>query len=169
MFLAVVVVVAAFMYRPSGGKTAAQVLGDTIVRTASGGNGNGNSGNGNGNSSTTDNGPHSFRVAGSFSGLYPGANGTLNVTVSNDENFAVVVETVSATVASVDPAHAACPLTISSRPTVKITTLTSAFQIAKNGSAQKQLAITMDGSAPDACSGATFTLQYGGSASKASQ
>ena len=49
MFLAVVVVVAAFMYRPSGGKTAAQVLGDTIVRTASGGNGNGNSGNGNAN------------------------------------------------------------------------------------------------------------------------
>ena len=138
---------------------AASVLGETILK---------------GSSKTKPSNPGvlgngSFRVVGAFDGLYPGINASLALTVSNDNNFDIVVQSLSATATAVDPDHAACPLKIGNQNMVQVTTFSGALVVAANTSAAQALPITMNAASPDACAGATFTLTYGGSAVKANQ
>ena len=91
------------------------------------------------------------------------------LTASNDNNFPIVVNRLTATATGVDAAHQSCPLTIGGEPIVNITPFVGAVVIGGNGSAARSLTITMSDQAPDACSGADFILSYSGHAAKANQ
>jgi len=157
--------------RSSSNDFRARVLGTTAERVTSTNNGNGsskpNNGNGNGTPGQT------FRITGAFEGLYPGMSGPnakLTISAANDNNFAIVVQSLTATATAVDAAHSSCPLTLTNNvPTVRVTSFNGNLTIAQNTSAQQKLDLTMDAGAPDSCSGATFTLTYGGTAIKAGQ
>ncbi|MCU1459932.1 MAG: hypothetical protein JWO37_7 [Acidimicrobiales bacterium] len=130
----------------------------------------GNQGNGNGNTNPNGSEPHRFQVGGLVTGLYPGANLPLDVTVSNGDNFGIVVQTLGATATAIDADHSQCPLTLGSggaaRRTVTVQTFGGSLVVPAQGWAVKTLRILMDTGAPTACQGARFTLTYSGSGQK---
>jgi hypothetical protein len=137
---------AAYALRPSD--TPASVLGSQLV--------NGNNGNGNGNA---DEAAKSFLVAGDVEGLAPGVTRPLLVQLSNPNNTAISVEKLSVTVGN---SSTGCAGT-----NVRVGAFGAPVLLPARGSAQISLPVTMLGTAPAACQGATFPLTYGGSAVKA--
>lgn len=100
-----------------------------------------------------------FTIAGSVSGLYPGSARTLTVTVTNPNNFAIRVTSLTATVA--DPAG---PCTAGA---VQVPPMAGTFVVPGNGSAATTLTARMANNPPDACQSTTFGITYSGTADKA--
>jgi hypothetical protein len=100
-----------------------------------------------------------FQISGQVSGLYPGAQKQLNLGVSNPNNFAINVTTLTVTVGS--PGVVGC-----AQSNVAATSFTGSLIVAKNATVTKSLPINMLPSAPDQCRGATFPLTFGGTAEK---
>jgi hypothetical protein len=100
-----------------------------------------------------------FQISGQVSGLYPGAQKQLNLSVSNPNNFAINVTALTVTVGS--PGVVGC-----AQSNVAVTNFSGSLIVAKNATVTKSLPINMLSSAPDQCRGATFPLTFGGTAEK---
>lgn len=135
---------AAYALRPAGSPTA--VLGSQLV--------NGNNGNGN-----ADEAARSFLVAGDVEGLAPGVTRSLSLLLSNPNTTAISVEKLSVSVGNSGTGCAGTNL--------RVGAFGAPVLIPSRGSAQVSLPVTMLGTAPAACEGATFPLTYNGSAVKA--
>jgi hypothetical protein len=149
----------------------ATVLGVSVSKPVTVPAGNGN-GNGKPPPTTPAADPKSFRISGDTTGLWPGITGaTLVVTAENQNNFPIVINSLTAAVTSVSPSS--CPLTVGSgntaRSTVRVSAFSGSLRVGANSSIRRSLPITMDAAAPDPCSGASFTLTYGGTATKENQ
>jgi hypothetical protein len=113
------------------------------------------SNNGNGNS------PGSFSAAGRLTGLFPGRQTQLVMSITNPNSFAIDVTSVTVTVGT--PTNR----TGCGAANVVATNFTGSFIIDKKATTTNSLAIQMLASAPDACQGASFPLTFGGLAVKA--
>ncbi len=166
--LAIVVALAALTLAgrgPFAGLHAGRIqLAGVTASAAPAGNGNGNNGNGNGNGGTSNgnsgngNGNAPFTISGTTTGLAPGVTRPLNLTISNTQNFDIIVQTVTVTVGS---AGAGCP---GSNATA--TGFSGSLTVPKNGTAPLVLSIRMVANAANACQGKTFPLTYGGTGVK---
>jgi hypothetical protein len=140
--------VAGIRYSVGGrGSAATAVLGANLA--ASNGNGNGNS-----------NDPKSFSISGSVSGLYPGATKNLPVLITNQNNQDIKVTSVHISVTGSDMSGCGAgnlSATDYSGP---------AFIVAKDSSLTINLPVTMIHNAANSCQGATFALNYSGTAVK---
>ena len=123
--------------------------------TLTGGSGD----NGNGKNNGGGNDKKDFTIAGNVSGLYPGSSKTLTVTLTNQNNFAIRVLTLTATVA--DPAG---PCTAG---VVKVDPLSGTVVVPRNGTATTTLTARMANDPANACKSTTFGLAYKGTAEKA--
>jgi hypothetical protein len=125
--------------------------------TVGAGNDNGNNGNGgNGGNGNGDN-PKGFTISGSLTGLYPGASKPLVLTVTNPNNQAITVQSLTVT------PHATGGCTAGTLTTGPFT----AFQVPGRSSATTSITIRMSGTAGDACKGVSWPLTYSGTAVKA--
>jgi hypothetical protein len=100
-----------------------------------------------------------FQISGQVSGLYPGAQKQLNLSVSNPNNFPINVTSLAVTVGG--PGVVGC-----AQSNVAVTNFSGSLIVAKNATVTKSLPINMLSSAPDQCRGATFPLTFGGTAEK---
>ena len=107
-----------------------------------------------------DNGHGSFSIVGVVTDLYPGALKPLTLTVSNSENQDLKVTSINVTVGNSN--QAGCLAS-----NVVATSFSGAFVIAKHTSVTRQLPVRMIASPAASCQGATFPLQYDGTAVKA--
>jgi hypothetical protein len=98
-----------------------------------------------------------FLLGGDVSGLYPGAELPMAVTVTNPLPQVIVVTSVRA--ATVGSDRGGCDPSLVTSPG-----WTGSVRVASGGQANVFVAIRMSGSAPGACQGATFTLQLTGTA-----
>jgi hypothetical protein len=105
-----------------------------------------------------DDGKH-FAIAGSVGGLYPGADGALELQITNPNPFAIVVHSVSVQVRDATAGCSARELTIPG--------FRGAVNVPAHGKTPIVLPVTMDHSAADSCQGARFPLTYNATASKA--
>lgn len=98
-----------------------------------------------------------FTISGALSDLYPGERVKLVLTVTNPFTYAITVTSIITTVANASPKCAAKFLTVAS------------FQGSRAVSAGRSIHISvvavMRHSAPNACQGVTFPLQYDGAGS----
>jgi hypothetical protein len=108
-----------------------------------------------------------FEISGEVNGLYPGANATLEARVTNPQPFTIRVTSVATAVENADPS---CPGSM-----LEIGDVRAPVDVPSGATGSVPLAVHMDGSAPDACEGAIFTLEFvatatdtGGSASQSS-
>ena len=132
--------------------TAAKPNGTATLTGGSGDSGNGkNQGGGNDKKD--------FLIAGNVAGLYPGASAPLTVTVTNLNNFAIQVTSLSATVA--DPAGP-CPA-----GAVQVDPMSGSLVVPGNGTATTTLVARMSNDPSNACKSTTFGLAYKGTAVKA--
>jgi hypothetical protein len=149
------------------GKPAAKVLGEKVTGSGSSstsgtaankGNGQ-NNGNGNGNASPG----HAFTISGAVDGLFPGATSKLFVTVTNPNNQAMTVTDLSATLQSVSDAPG-CDASTADLTIGKYTG--EDFDVAKNSSASSSgyIPLSLPHTVANACQGATYNLQYSGTA-----
>lgn len=97
-----------------------------------------------------------FELAGEVGGLYPGVNTTLDVEVTNPYRFAIRV--ISTTVTVLD-ARPACPASM-----LEIGDSQAPVEVPPGGVATVPLAVHMSADAPDACQGATWPLEFTGTA-----
>jgi hypothetical protein len=97
-----------------------------------------------------------FEIAGEVDGLYPGADATLEARVSNPHPFAIRV--ISTTASALD-ASPACPASM-----IEIGDLTAAVVIPPGGSGSVPLDVRLSAGAPDDCQGATWPLEFTGTA-----
>lgn len=134
--------------RGPASESPTSVLGGQLV--------NGNNGNGNGKA---DEAAKSFVVSGNVDGLGPGVTRPLALRLQNPNNTAIYVESVVVTVGNSSTGCTGSNLRVGALP--------ARVFVLGRGSAQASLPVTMLGSAPAACEGATFPLTYGGSAVKA--
>ncbi len=109
---------------------------------------------------TGDNGHGSFSILGTVTDLYPGAQKQLTLTVTNSENQDLKVTSINVTVGNSN--RAGCLAS-----NVVATSFSGAFVVAKHTSVTRQLPIRMVASPAASCQGATFPLQYDGTAVKA--
>ena len=100
-----------------------------------------------------------FTIHGSVSALYPGAAKHLTLVVTNNESFAIVVTSISTTVADASPT---CVHTYFS-----VAAFSGALRVAAKHSASVKVTVTLKHSAPNACQGARFPLRYIGTAGRA--
>ena len=155
----------------TSGGSGTHVLGEKITgsgtsaptTSTTGCNGNGNcngQGNGNGNGNKT------FTIGGTANGLYPGGTVHLQLKVTNALNQDMTVTALSATLGSITKAVDAPAGTCS--PTVTIGSWTgTSFTLPANTTnmnATGYLPVSIAHNAPDACQGATFNLNYSGTA-----
>ena len=97
-----------------------------------------------------------FQISGSVDGLYPGVTRMMVLTLSNRPNAGkLVVTTVDVTSVSVDKEGCSPALVVSDG-------WSGRKSIPKNGTATIAVPVRMRAEAPDACQGATFTLEYTG-------
>jgi hypothetical protein len=113
------------------------------------------------NNPKSDNGQKLFFISGNISGLAPGVENQLAVTITNPHNSVIDVQSLAASVTSVDPAHSSCP-----GSSVTVDPYQGHIAVAKSGTAATQLPIRLSASAPNSCQGAQFTLGYTGTAVK---
>ena len=99
-----------------------------------------------------------FGISGSVTGLYPGASMPLVLTVSNHQEFAIVVDSITTSVGSPSPACASANLSVSQ--------FTGNLAVPAEGTSNVTVTVTLSHAAPDACQGAVFPLQYSGTAVK---
>lgn len=111
---------------------------------------NGNNGNGNGNAP--------FTIAGESSDLTPGVTRPLPLTISNTQNFDIIVKTITVSVGSAGPG---CP-----GSNAVATGFNGALTVPKKGTASLSLTIGMVANAANACQGKTFPLTYSGTGVK---
>jgi hypothetical protein len=97
-----------------------------------------------------------FAVAGEVDGLYPGASMTLDAVVTNPYPFTISVVSVSVSAADAGPGCPASMLSISGS--------TDAVEIPARSVGTIPLAVRMSSSAPDACQGAVWPLQFSATA-----
>lgn len=100
-----------------------------------------------------------FRISGSVGGLYPGDSAPLMLTVTNPQQFAIVVTSIATTAGSPNPGCVAGYLTVAG--------FSGQLTVAAQGSGQISVPVTLSHAAPNACQGAIFPLTYSGSAHKA--
>jgi hypothetical protein len=97
-----------------------------------------------------------FQITGEVDGLHPGAGATLEARVSNPHPFAIRVISTSATVLDANPG---CPASM-----LEIGDLTAAVLVPPGATATVPLDVRMRVGAPDACQGATWPLEFNGTA-----
>ena len=97
-----------------------------------------------------------FTIAGEVDGLYPGADTTLNARVSNPHPFAIRVISTTVTVLDASPA---CPASM-----LQIGDSQASVVVPPGGSGTVPLDVQMSRGAPDACQGATWPLEFTGTA-----
>jgi hypothetical protein len=97
-----------------------------------------------------------FAIAGEVDGLYPGATATLDARLTNPYPFAIRV--ISATATAQD-ASVACPASM-----LVIGDAQAEVEIPARASGSVPLAVRMVRSAPDACQGAIWPLEFTGTA-----
>jgi hypothetical protein len=97
-----------------------------------------------------------FAISGKVDGLFPGANATLYARVTNPYPFTIRVVSTTATV---HDASAACQASM-----LEIGDLTATVEISPGGEGTVPLDVRMDLAAPDACQGATWPLEFSGTA-----
>lgn len=102
-----------------------------------------------------------FSIRGSVVDLYPGATQTLTLRFANPLHQDIKVVTANVVVVSTD--KAGCP-TSSVTPTQYTAPEGGGVVVAHKGSATLDLPISMIADADNACSGATFSLAYSGTA-----
>ena len=100
-----------------------------------------------------------FRLGGSVSGLYPGASLPLKVKVTNHEQFAIVVTSITTTVHDASASCVAHYLTVGE--------FVGRLVVPASGSAAVHVPVHLSHAAGNACQGATFPLTYLGQARKA--
>jgi hypothetical protein len=109
---------------------------------------------------TGGNGHRSFSIVGAVTDLYPGAQKQLALTVTNPDNQDLKVTSLKVTVQdSNQPGCAAANLVA--------TDFSGSFVVKKHQSVTRQLPLRMVASPAASCQGATFPLQYEGTAVKA--
>ena len=99
-----------------------------------------------------------FSISGELTGLYPGAILSLVLTVTNPQTFALKVTSITTTVGDASPV---CPSSY-----LSVSSFNGPLQVAAEGHASATVVASMDHSAPDACQGAAFPLQYMGQGQK---
>ena len=99
-----------------------------------------------------------FSISGNVAGLYPGASLLLVLTISNPQQFAIVVNSITTSVGSPSASCSAANLSVSS--------FLGSLAVPAQGTATVTVTATMPHSAPNACQGAVFPLQYSGTAVK---
>ena len=109
---------------------------------------------------TGSNGHASFSIVGAVTDLYPGAQRQLTVTVTNPGNQDLKVTSLNVTVRDSDK-----PGCLAAN--VVATGFRGSLVIKKHQSVTTQLPVRMVASPSASCQGATFPLQYGGTAVKA--
>ena len=119
--------------------------GDLVVASADGGG--------------TDGDEQRFSVTGSVTGLFPGANKDLVVTVKNSIPFPIRVTRLSATVESASAMCTAANLSVGG--------FTGSREVPAKGSATVTLPVAMSHAAGDGCQGAHFPLLYSAAATRA--
>jgi hypothetical protein len=97
-----------------------------------------------------------FSIAGEVDGLYPGAEATLEARVTNPHPFTIRVISTSATVFDASPSCPASMLDIGDSET--------SVDVPPRGTGTVPLEVRMSLSAPDACQGATWPLEFSGTA-----
>lgn len=112
----------------------------------------------NGNANSSD--PKSFSISGSVSGLYPGSTKNLPVLISNQNNQDIRVTSIHINVTGSDKDGCASNNLATSDYSGP------GFVVSKNSSQTINLPVSMIHDASNACQGATFTLQYSGTAVK---
>jgi hypothetical protein len=113
-----------------------------------------------GDDKTGGNGHGSFSIVGAVTDLYPGAQKQLTLTVTNPDNQDLKVTSLIVTVQN------------SNQPgclagNVVATNFSGSFVVKKHQSVTRQLPVRMIASPAASCQGATFPLQYDGTAVKA--
>lgn len=99
-----------------------------------------------------------FTISGDVSGLYPGASLPLHLTVLNRERFPIVVTSITT---SVSDAGALC-----AGSNLSVTSFNGTLTLPAGGVNAVTVSATMLPSAPDACQGHVFPLQYRGAATR---
>jgi hypothetical protein len=111
-------------------------------------------GTGTGTATATSATPLVISQTASASGLHPTGQVSVPFTVENDNPYAVTLATAKASGFSVDTAHSGCSVSALSGVDMTLTdVLTPGSTLAA-----KNMVITMDNTAVDACQGATFTF-----------
>jgi hypothetical protein len=101
---------------------------------------------------------HSFSIAGTVGGLFPGNTSALKLKVSNPQTVAIEVTSLTTTVGDAAIGCAAANVTVSAF---------SGHLVVPAGKARKATVfVTLVHSAPDACQGAQFPFTYHGLATK---
>jgi hypothetical protein len=113
---------------------------------------------GNGKDSGGGNDKKDFTIAGQVTGLYPGATRPLVLTLTNANNFAIRVSTLTVRVAHLSGC-AGANLEVAPYPAGSVV-------IPGNGTATTTLGVHMAADPPDACKDRTFDLTYSGTAVK---
>ncbi|HZQ77990.1 MAG TPA: hypothetical protein VFE55_11710 [Acidimicrobiia bacterium] len=111
------------------------------------------------NGDTNDPAAQSFVVSGDVDGLAPGVTRTLSLTLSNPNDGAISVRSLTVTVGD---GRGGC-----TAGNVEVGPWAGPVLVPGRGRAAVSLPVTMLDSAPGVCQGATFPLTYGGSAVKA--
>lgn len=99
-----------------------------------------------------------FGISGNVKGLYPGAKKSLILEVTNHESFNITVTKISTTIHSMKNGCSSSNLSVS--------TFSGHLSVAANGTRFTTVQAMMAHSAPNVCQGATFALQYSGTATK---
>lgn len=146
------------------------VLGEKIAGTGTGTSGNSSAGgNTHANSNPNGNdggGKKTFSIAGGAEGFYPGGTIHLLLTVSNPQNQAMTVESLSASLAYITEAPGVTPGSCAADVSIDSWT-GSAFLLDKSAQdvrAPGDIPVTLSHDAPDACQGATYHFNYSGKA-----
>jgi hypothetical protein len=100
--------------------------------------------------------PDGFAVAGTVDGLYPGVQTTVHATVTNPQTFTISVTSVGVTSLDASPQ---CPGSL-----LEFGDETTAVDVAPGATATVPVAVSLDAGAPDACQGATWPLEFVGTA-----
>lgn len=99
--------------------------------------------------------PRVFGIAGDVTGLYPGGQKTLRLTVTNPFASTLTVAWIDVTSVAVDRRH--CPASSVRSPGYR-----HLVRIPRRGAVYVMVPVTMRSNASSACQGATFTLRYTG-------
>jgi len=100
----------------------------------------------------------SFTITGNAAGLYPGRTSPLVLTVHDPRPFAIVVTSVTTTA---NNASGTCPAS-----NISVGAFSGQLLVPAGGSAQTSVSVSMAVSAPDACTGAVFPLDFSGTATR---
>lgn len=159
----------------AGGKTDGTAItggGSSAAAGTGNGNGNGKGGGNNGNGGGNGGGPvtppaKTFQISGSLGGIAPSVTRQLVLTVTNPNNQTIKVTALSASVASITKAAGAPAGPCSAISLLQVGSWTGTAFIVNPGQTRAitgHIPLTLSNSSGDGCQGATFNLNYTGSA-----